>query len=737
MASNPVLKITVFRAEDRKETFFLSAPHHDFCYRFENLKDEMVSRCPELKQFEEIKFYWLDEDKDEITIANHIDYVHYITSCNAAKQKARIYVRGIKITKNDAAPPQRVDVRQVEQETTHEFSHQDLPVHTNVVCDVCDDVIQGHRYKCMECFNYDLCMRCEAKYRHKDHLMIRIPSQEKFKGTPFRLFDKIRNYATDATIQSGFAQACDMREDDYENSKRSKRHHRKHSKEREETKESRDEKERKERRHRRERSKLNEERRCPHRRNPFGQNFNFSHLINKVIDPANIQSAFLSSDAAAAAAAAAAESAHEAAQAAMANCPLFAAAPKTTATSSSATAATTATAAATTSATSSASTSETTSTIITTPVSTSATKTVPETKKTADKPEESSAHPSGICEPVVVKDATTSNNHSPGPKPADIIDLSWLAPSAESLQRINETFSKILDPLGMNIEIRSSSSTPTQKQDKTTETANTPTTSTPSQTVTSTETKAVGVDPLLDLGKQLEDTLLAQPLSQAEKQLAEGIIAQLESDDEDSSSVSSVSLLSVNDDHNEYEKTHTKWTLVDIPNDEAEPVNLSKSTENAKETGPIEQVEIIASTSSANVSAIPATPPSVPEAVSVSSVNNNQTAPIDYEQLGKALKQHLEAEKQAVSSSDVQKKVETPKVTKEPPQPPAKVTLPTQQAITSTTTYSRLAHVNHAVHTMMSMGFSNEGGWLTQLLEAVNGDIPRALDLLTPHKITP
>lgn len=46
-------------------------------------------------------------------------------------------------------------------------------------------------------------------------------------------------------------------------------------------------------------------------------------------------------------------------------------------------------------------------------------------------------------------------------------------------------------------------------------------------------------------------------------------------------------------------------------------------------------------------------------------------------------------------------------------------------------------HVNHAVHTMMAMGFSNEGGWLTQLLDSVNGDIPRALDLLTPHKINP
>lgn len=56
--------------------------------------------------------------------------------------------------------------------------------HTNVLCDGCSESITGFRFKCLECFDYDLCEKCDSQnFESIDHLkthqMLRIWLDEK------------------------------------------------------------------------------------------------------------------------------------------------------------------------------------------------------------------------------------------------------------------------------------------------------------------------------------------------------------------------------------------------------------------------------------------------------------------------------------------------------------------------------------------------------------------------------
>lgn len=58
-----------------------------------------------------------------------------------------------------------------------EYSTTDITgndLHTGVRCDKCEQSIQGCRYKCLDCPDFDLCARCERGTYHFGHLFIRI-----------------------------------------------------------------------------------------------------------------------------------------------------------------------------------------------------------------------------------------------------------------------------------------------------------------------------------------------------------------------------------------------------------------------------------------------------------------------------------------------------------------------------------------------------------------------------------
>merc|ERR1711963_874135 len=115
------------------------------------------------------KVSWKDEDNDDVTIETDEELLIALQELVGPVYKLQVVK-----TEADFIPDHRAGNTNQENQN----QKQDGEVHYGVSCDGCDGPVQGFRYKCMVCPDYDLCSLCEAKGLHPGHNMIRIASPE-------------------------------------------------------------------------------------------------------------------------------------------------------------------------------------------------------------------------------------------------------------------------------------------------------------------------------------------------------------------------------------------------------------------------------------------------------------------------------------------------------------------------------------------------------------------------------
>jgi len=137
---------------------------------FDYLEGKLRTVFPKLNQAV-FSVSWTDEDGDLVTIATDEELIIALTEMSGPLYKLSVIVKGMK-------------------NNEHGAPSQEPQTHHGVTCDACEKhPIEGYRYKCVVCDDYDLCGSCEAAGRHPGHNMMRITSPENV--FPQRLFKRI------------------------------------------------------------------------------------------------------------------------------------------------------------------------------------------------------------------------------------------------------------------------------------------------------------------------------------------------------------------------------------------------------------------------------------------------------------------------------------------------------------------------------------------------------------------
>jgi len=122
---------------------------------FEYMAAKIRQVFPDLLRTD-FQLYWKDDENDYISVSSDDELLQAINGNINETQAFKFFVK-VKGS-NQSAP-----------------GNSDKAEHPGVVCDGCNEPIKGIRFKCMECYDFDLCSLCIQKDVHpKDHEMLRI-----------------------------------------------------------------------------------------------------------------------------------------------------------------------------------------------------------------------------------------------------------------------------------------------------------------------------------------------------------------------------------------------------------------------------------------------------------------------------------------------------------------------------------------------------------------------------------
>jgi len=166
----------------------------DVSTSFTYLQEKLCTVFPQLKQ-KNFSVTWTDEDGDSVTIGLDEELIIALTEMPGPVYKLVVNVQS------------RKKEETIKQESNDSLN--DGQIHAGVTCDSCEkQPIEGYRYKCVVCEDYDLCGSCEAAGRHPGHNMMRIANPEMvFPQRLFKRIHKLQERAEKSRSRQGRANA--------------------------------------------------------------------------------------------------------------------------------------------------------------------------------------------------------------------------------------------------------------------------------------------------------------------------------------------------------------------------------------------------------------------------------------------------------------------------------------------------------------------------------------------------